>query len=348
MRKKLLLSTISILVTLLAAEAALRILGIGAAGRGSAWFAGGNHQRFLVQPDAENGYTLRPGFHGHEIALGGEFNVPVAIDGEGLRVQPHPAPFSPCILIVGDSMTFGEGVPEDGTYPARLERRLGVRVYNAGVPGYGSAQMLGRLRRYLPTFQPELVIMTLSPLWDRQRLASPFAYKEGYIVGQAYVDRLVLLDGNLYLRETKAPLLGTATAYAERYSNLARLALPTLAGTARKLFLHPQQAAVGAGDIEPTARNLQAARQLAELSGARFVALLVDDRGAEFRRERTMLQSRLQALGVSYLAADDLVPAARWPRLRYPLDTHWNAAGHAEVGRALVPRIRALLARAPR
>ncbi|HEY0555541.1 MAG TPA: GDSL-type esterase/lipase family protein [Thermoanaerobaculia bacterium] len=343
MRKKLLLSAISILITLLAAEAALRILGVGAIGRGSPWFAGGNHQRFLVQPDPVNGYTLRPEFHGHEIALGGEFNVPVAIDGAGLRVQPHPAPFRPCILIVGDSMTFGEGVPEDGTYPARLERRLGVRVYNAGVPGYSSAQMLGRLRRYLPTLQPTLVVMTLSPLWDRQRIAAPFAYRDGFIVGQAYVDRLILLDGNLYLRETKLPVLGTATAYAERYSNLARLALPTLAGAARKVFLHPQQSPAGAGDVEPTVRNLQAARQLADLSGARFLALLVDDRGADFHRDRQRLQARLQALGIPYLAADDLIPAARWPLLRYPLDTHWNAAGHAAVGRALTPRIKALL-----
>src|SRR5436305_1923634 len=307
MRKKLLLSAVSILITLLAAEAALRILGVGAIGRGSPWFAGGNHQRFLVQPDPVNGYTLRSEFHGHEISLGGEFNVPVAIDAEGLRVQPHPAPFRPCILIVGDSMTFGEGVPEDGTYPARLERRLGVRVYNAGVPGYSSAQMLGRLRRYLPALQPELVVMTLSPLWDRQRLAAPFAYKDGYIVGQAYVDRLVLLDGNLYLRETRLPVLGTATAYAERYSNLARLALPALAGAARKVFLHPQPSPAGPGDVEPTARNLQAARQLADLSGARFLALLVDDRGADFRRDRERLQARLQALGIPYLAADDLI-----------------------------------------
>jgi lysophospholipase L1-like esterase len=114
------------------------------------------------------------------------------------------------------------------------------------------------------------------------------------------------------------------------------------------VFLHPQQSPAGAGDVEPTVRNLQAARQLADLSGARFLALLVDDRGADFRRDRQRLQARLQTLGIPYLAADDLIPAARWPLLRYPLDTHWNAAGHAAVGRALTPRIKALLARAPR
>jgi len=344
MRKKLVLSTVSILLTLLLAEAALRILGVGATGRGSSWFAGGNHPRFLFQADPQSGYTLRPGFRGEEISLGREFDVPAAIDGQGLRVQPHAGPARPRVLAIGDSITFGEGVPADSTFSAVLEKTLGVRADNAGVPGYSSAQMLGRLRRYLPILHPNVVVMTLSPLWDRQRCASPFVYKDGYIVGQGYADRLVLLDGNLYLRETKLPVLGTATAYAERYSNLARLALPVLAGAARKAIRHSEEKPSTAADLAPTARNLQAARQLASRSGARFLAMLVDDRGPEFRHDRRLLQARLQEMGIAWVAADDLIPSARWPRLRYPIDTHWNAAGHQAVGQALAPRIRPLLA----
>ena len=37
-------------------------------------------------------------------------------------------------------------MPADATYSAVLERTLGTRVDNAGVPGYSSTQMLGRLR----------------------------------------------------------------------------------------------------------------------------------------------------------------------------------------------------------
>ena len=50
-RKKIVLAGISVLVTLLLAEAALRILGIGAMRRGSPWFAGGNHPRYLFQAE---------------------------------------------------------------------------------------------------------------------------------------------------------------------------------------------------------------------------------------------------------------------------------------------------------
>ncbi len=346
MKKKLALSAFSILVTLLFAEAALRLLGIGAVGRGSPWFAGGNHPRFLFQPDAESGYTLRPGFKGREIAPGNEFDVAASVDSRGLRDHLHSAPPAPAVLTVGDSMTFGEGVPAEGSYSAILEREAGVRVYNSGVPGYGSPQMLVRLRRLLPVLRPQVVIMTLAPLWDRERCSAPFVYKDGYIVAQGYLDRLVLLDGNLYLKDTRLPVLGPATAYAKRYSAVMRLALPALAGGARAVLRRTRsEETPSAADYEPTVRNLAAAHRLAQGSGARFLALLVDDRGEDFHRDRLTVQRRLKALGIPYLAADDLLPGADWPRLRFSRDGHWNAAGHAAVGKALAPRVSALAGR---
>jgi hypothetical protein len=341
MKKKLALSAVSIAVTLLFAEGALRLLGAGAVGQGSPWFAGGNHPRFLFQPDPESGYTLRPGFRGHEIAPGDEFDVPVAIDTRGLRDHPHAAPPSPAVLTLGDSMTFGEGVPADRSYSAVLERESGVRVVNAGVPGYSSRQMLVRLRRLLPSLRPAMVVMALSPLWDRQRCAAPFIYKEGYIVAPGYADRLVLLDGNLYLKDTRLPLFGSATAYAKRYSALGRLALPALAGGARAI-LHPsrKQEPTALAELEPIARNVAAAWHLAESFGGRFLAVLLDDRGEDFRHDRTLLERRLRHHQVPYIAADDLLPGADWEHLRFAHDGHWNAAGHEAVGRALAPRLR--------
>ena len=163
MHKKLILSATSLVVTLLVVEAVMRIVGIGSAGRGSPGFAGGSHPRYLFQPAAESGYALRPGFQGEEIAYTKEFDVPVAVDARGLRDQPHPAPDQPLVLTIGDSMTFGEGVPADRTFSAVIEREAGVRVYNAGVPGYSSRQMAGHLRRLLPILRPVVVVMTLAP-----------------------------------------------------------------------------------------------------------------------------------------------------------------------------------------
>jgi lysophospholipase L1-like esterase len=347
MRKKLALSAFSILFTLLIAEAALRIVEIGSAGRGSPWFAGGNHARYLFQPDPVAGYTLRPGFHGWEIAREHEFDVPIGVDARGLREQPHPAPPQPVVLAIGDSMTFGEGVPADRSYSAVIEREAGVRVENGGVPGYSSRQMVARLRRFLPELRPAVVVMTLSPLWDRQRCASPFVYRAGYLVGQTYLDRLVLIDGNLYLRETRLPVLGPLTAWLEGHSNLMRLAIPALAERTKEVLRRSKREPTPtAADYEPTVQDLAEARRLTEAQGARFLAVLIDDRGSEFHRDRLAVQERLQSLGVPYIAADDL-PNADWSRLRYPKDTHWNAAGHEAVGRALAPKIKELAAGRP-
>lgn len=51
----------------------------------------------------------------------------------GLR-GPEPAPGGTRVLAVGDSVTFGWGVADDESWPARLSGELGVTVLNGGVP----------------------------------------------------------------------------------------------------------------------------------------------------------------------------------------------------------------------
>jgi hypothetical protein len=346
-RKKLILVAISLVLTLLLAEAALRILGLGAAGRGSPWFAGGNHPRFLFQPDPASGYTLRPGFQGVEISPAGEFEVPAAIDRRGLRDHPHSAPPDPVVLALGDSMTFGEGVPAGDAYPAVLEKTLGIRVYNGGVPGYGSPQMLGRLERLQPVLRPDAVLVALSPYWDAHRSVTPFVYQDGYIVAQSYLGRLYLVNGNLYHAETRLPVLGPLTARAKGHSNLMRLALPPLFDSARRL--QKKDDAGESADPAPTVKALAAAKRRAEQAGAGFLLILLDSdtRGAEHRQARLVLEEALRRRGFPFVALDDRLPGADWPRLRYPQDAHWTAEGHRTVATALAPLVRDLIGRRP-
>lgn len=343
-RKKILLAGISVLVTLLFAEAALRILGIGTIRQGSPWFAGGNHPRYLFQPDPASGYTLRPRFRGREIAFTHEFEMPIEIGPLGIREHPHAAGPRPSVLALGDSMTFGEGVPADRTWAAVLERESGFRVYNGGVPGYSTCQMTGRARTLLPRFHPDLVIVTLSPHWDRDRCADPFLYLGGYIVSQRYLARIHLIGGNLYLGETRLPGIGTATAWAKHVSYLARLALPPLGDAARALTRKERQPARPTPeDYEPTAQALASIREEAQRSGAGFLAVLIESRGQDYETDRANLEQILKAKGLPYLSLDEI--KADWPHLRYPLDQHWNEAGHRAVGKVLAPLVRARLKR---
>jgi hypothetical protein len=244
-------------------------------------------------------------------------------------------------------MTFGEGVAVDRTWSAVLERESGVRVYNGGVPGYSTCQMAGRARRLIPRLRPHLVLVLFSPQWDRNRCATPFVYFGGYIVSQAYLERLYLIDGNVYLADTRVPGIGGATAWAKRGSYLARLALPPLGNAARALRSRFERKGpplrVSARDYEPSARALASIREQARQAGAGFLAILVESRNRSQEIDRANLETALRARGLPYLSLDAF--RADWPRLRYPRDQHWNEAGHRTVGKALAPVVRSRLAR---
>lgn len=82
------------------------------------------------------------------------------IDSAGFRVVPVAAPASGRpILVVGDSFAFGDDVPDDDAWPAKLQPLIGRPVLNAGVPAYGLDQTLLRLERLAPEWKPAVAIV---------------------------------------------------------------------------------------------------------------------------------------------------------------------------------------------
>lgn len=69
------------------------------------------------------------------------------------------------ILLLGDSVTFGWGVPIEATFGRTLERiltaRIGrpVRVINTGVGGYNTVQEYAVLRAYADAIEPDIVVL---------------------------------------------------------------------------------------------------------------------------------------------------------------------------------------------
>ncbi|MFM1919362.1 MAG: hypothetical protein RLZZ303_996 [Candidatus Hydrogenedentota bacterium] len=97
-----------------------------------------------------------------------EFDMLVRTNEFGLRDTPVAAKSESVyrIAIVGDSFTFGWGVPQGAAWVEVLEQELqatGARVelLNLGKPGAGIPQYVEILERAIPVLQPDLVVLAL-------------------------------------------------------------------------------------------------------------------------------------------------------------------------------------------
>jgi len=186
------LAAFSIVVTLLALEAALRLY---------------HGQLFSFQSqlppipdraanplalhDAELGWLPRPG--SFEPAPNDRWSVNAA----GLRSNGDSAVSGGApVVVVGDSFTFGDEVRDHETWPAQLEQRLGVPVLNGGVFGYGVDQAFLRAVRLIEGWHPSTVILAF--ISDDVTRAE-FAYYSGWKPYFAYE------NGQLTLKNVPVP-----------------------------------------------------------------------------------------------------------------------------------------------
>jgi lysophospholipase L1-like esterase len=97
-----------------------------------------------------------------------EYTVEYAINEDGFRgpVSPVARPAAPTgrILLLGDSFTFGQGVPYEATWGAVTEgllrqRGMPLDLMNAGVQGMDTRSELLMLRELAPRYRPDAVVL---------------------------------------------------------------------------------------------------------------------------------------------------------------------------------------------
>ncbi len=148
------LALVSIGVALLLGEVAVRALGLGPT------FHVVYNEIFQLSDNPVLAYELRPG----AVFAADVINSSGFRDREFPRTKPAD---SFRVATVGDSVTFGMGVPNASSYPKQLERLLAAyaipdaprfEVLNFGIHGYNIEQVVGRVRTLALDFEPDLVI----------------------------------------------------------------------------------------------------------------------------------------------------------------------------------------------
>ena len=109
-------------------------------------------------------------------SAGVSFGVPVHSDDLGFRISPGYAyPKSDeAVLFVGDSVTFGVGVPEEDTFVGLFRKSVPDKlVYNASVVGYSLVDYKRVIRDFVPA-HPEVkdvyLVYCLNDLFDEAAL----------------------------------------------------------------------------------------------------------------------------------------------------------------------------------
>lgn len=120
------------------------------------------------RPDAQQWWTLTPNLRDHPYVLPASTTL-ISTNDLGLReveVSPERRPGEVRILCLGDSWTFGQGLPAEASFPKRLQAILRQRhpgrlltVVNAGQPGYSWYQGYYFLDHLLPIYKPDIVLL---------------------------------------------------------------------------------------------------------------------------------------------------------------------------------------------
>jgi hypothetical protein len=306
LRWTVLLITILVIAPL-AAEASLRLYGRYVSKR--------DH---MLRSDAQTGWSNTPNLLTMRInAAGNEWSI--RTDQNGLRlIEQNPSPAGNKILILGDSLSFGEGVDIKDRFDVKMLSSLPrTRVINTGTMGYGTDQeyvALQNWKQFLAPGDAVLIVLNESDYFDvlRQRF-----------VGRAkpYVEKV---DGSYVLRP---PRIG----FWERWSDVSRVA------------------SIVARIMEPTAQESLDPRQ--SIAIIRFLLGRIREevpRGVRIilahQGTRNFLMPKLGfSSSIFCQFADvciDLDDAVAADPIHVLPDGHWSPSGHAAVAQSLLKALR--------
>jgi len=291
----------------------------------------------LYQAEEARGYAHSPGFSG-TIRTTSEFEVSINSNGYRDREWTYDVPRR--ILVVGDSFTFGEPLAADLTIFYRLRTRLEnaeVVIFNAGISGYGLAQILGTVRKECPVVRPEriLYLFYLNDLSRDAMRTDSMRVVDGWLVpafdaqepGRALSDQEIRasIDAALHTLDLADVLALEHIAAIVRRSGL--VGAPG-EGATESIFETDDPLAYPPENSGLAAALLQSIAAAADACGAEFtMVILAADWELRLGVREPATERLLEAVADDGLDILDLRSPADPNRiLRLPNDNHYNPA----------------------
>jgi lysophospholipase L1-like esterase len=230
------------------------------------------------------------------------------------------------IALVGDSVTFGEGVVRtEETFAQILEQTLNrrqqavkARVFNFGASAYSVQVMAATLRHRMLTVEPDLVMMAIIPSdFDLDR--TPAVDSRGYLTDNklsGFLSRDSVLRP--WLRKVHLLYLGRDLIY------------PRLDKTKKA------EEILAAGQLPASYSYLNHFRAMANEHGVPYRLVLLPSLKSRFHN----FSSHLRADDLAFVDLEPLREKFTEKEFRAsPFDTHPSAAAHRAIGEALAENI---------
>lgn len=304
--------------------------------------------------------TLNPGAVGSSTYIdphsGAERVVEYAVSSQGMRDREFALPKPPGVLrvlVLGDSVTFGTGVPAEATFPKVVERALAerlperpVEVLNAGVPATNTGQQVAWFEFQMLQYEPDLVFVC-STLVD----ASGFGVPRNDVQGESarWIERLGLTSGRLHVDQLDDfPPSFRRTTWLRSHSVLADRLAHELYGRLRgdleleRYRLDWQPDSPGVGRIR---RALQRLRELSaehefQLWVGMFPFLTELSENYPFAEQHAHMQALCEALGLRYFDLLQPLLGQDGTALKvHPHDRHPGERAHQLVGEWIAERL---------
>lgn len=314
-------------------------------------------------PDSGNLFVAAPDseveWRGVPFARGRIAGVRVALNSLGLReralaLERTPGTFR--IIVLGDSMAFGPGAPQESVWPRVLESALGAarrrgvddtQVVNMAIPGYNTLQELAQLREIGLGLRPDLVVVAFFyndvELTSRQQAklhpAVPAGEGKGAVDVRSSIDRAITgLKSESLLFAYLSPRIGAVMRRfgSKRFGQAA--SYNRMYGPDQPGWLRVRHAL-----LEMKALTAQAGSELVVVVLPAMVSCAPETYPLQTYHDA--VDSFLRENAIGYL---DLLPDMRgvdFSRMWVtPTDGHPNAEAHRLIGEAIARQLAAHLA----